>query len=198
MTHLLKRLTVLFATNLLLACASDTRVILLPEGAGKTSAVEIKGALGSQVLAAPYQTAVVDKFGQVALTTTDPLVVMDRYGAMMARLPPPAEQFLLYFESGGAELTLASKAQLPTILASARARKGGEIVVIGHTDRVGAVEANDALSLQRARTIRQLLVAQGFRPELIDAVGRGERAPIVPTADEIAEPQNRRAEIVVR
>jgi outer membrane protein OmpA-like peptidoglycan-associated protein len=29
-------------------------------------------------------------------------------------------------------------------------------------------------------------------------VGRGEREPVVPTDDEVAEPRNRRAEIVVR
>lgn len=192
------RLASLCSVALLQACAPATRVILLPEGAGKISAVEVKTAVGSQVLAAPYQTAEVDKNGQVALRVTDPLVVMERYGNMLARLPPPEEQFLLYFETGGAQLTALSQAQLPTILARARARKGGEIVVIGHTDRVGAVEANDALSLQRASTIRQLLVDQGFRAELIEAVGRGERAPVVPTADEVAEPQNRRAEILVR
>lgn len=192
------RLASLCSVALLQACAPATRVILLPEGAGKISAVEVKTAAGSQMLAVPYQTAVVDKNGQVALTTTDPLVVMDRYGAMMAQMPASEEQFLLYFETGGAQLTALSQAQLPTILARARARKGGEIVVIGHTDRVGAVEANDALSLQRASTVRQLLVEQGFRAELIEAVGRGERAPMVPTADEVAEPQNRRAEILVR
>ena len=198
MTRLLKCLASLCSASLLLACAPAARVILLPEGGGQASSVEVKSALGSQVLAAPYQTAEVDKYGQVALTITDPLVVMERYGTMLAQFPAPAEQFMLYFEVGGAQLTAQSLALLPGILTRAQARKGGEIIVIGHTDRVGALEANDALSLQRARTIRQLLVSQGFRPELIDAVGRGERAPMVPTADEVAEPQNRRAEIVVR
>jgi outer membrane protein OmpA-like peptidoglycan-associated protein len=198
MTRFFKSFAGLCSAALLVACAPAARVILLPEGGGKTSAVEVKTALGSQVLAAPYQTAEVGKNGQVALTATDPLVVMDRYGAMMARLPPAQEQFLLYFEPGGAQLTASSQAQLPAILERARARKGGEIIVTGHTDRVGAVEANDALSLQRARTIRQLLVGQGFHAELVEAIGRGERAPLVPTADEVVEPQNRRAEIVVR
>ena len=198
MTRLVKCLASWCSAGLLLACAPASRVILLPEGGGQTSSVEVKSALGSQVLAVPYQTAEVDKYGQMALTTTDPLVVMQRYGAMLAQLPAPAEQFLLYFEVGGAQLTAQSLALLPGILERAKARKGGEIIVIGHTDRVGAMEANDDLSLQRARAIRQLLVGQGFQPELIDAVGRGERAPMVPTADEVAEPQNRRAEIVVR
>jgi outer membrane protein OmpA-like peptidoglycan-associated protein len=190
--------SVLLLTGLLMACAPATRVILLPEGAGKHTAVDVKGALGTVSLTAPYQTAHVDKAGSVELTVTDPLVVMERHGALMVNMPAAAEQFLLYFEAGGAELTEASKAQLPAILARALARKGGEIIVIGHTDRVGTVPANDALSLERARAIRQMLVDQGFKPDLIDAVGRGERTPLVSTDDEVEEPRNRRTEIIVR
>lgn len=189
----------LAVTSALVACAvPSTRVILLPEGPGKTSAVEVKAASGTQRLSKPYETAEVDKAGQVALVASDPLVVMSRYGAILTQLPAKEEQFVLYFETGGAQLTADSQAQLPSILARARARKGGEIIVTGHTDRQGALEANDALSLQRARAIAQLLMAQGFASELIDAVGRGERAPLVPTEDEVAEPRNRRAEVVVR
>lgn len=193
-----KQVNVLALTALLMACAPATRVILLPEGAGKHTAVDVKGALGTVSLTAPYQTANVDKSGSVELSLTDPLVVMERYGAILANMPTAEEQFMLYFESAGAELTETSKTLLPTILERARARKGGEIIVIGHTDRVGAVPANDALSLARAKAIRQKFVDQGFKPELIDAVGRGERSPLVPTDDEVAEPQNRRAEIIVR
>ena len=189
---------VVLLTGLLMACAPATRVILLPDGAGKHTAVDVKTALATVSLTAPYQTAQVDQNGGIDLTVTDPLVVMERYGTMMTRMPAAEEAFLLYFELGGATLTEASKAQLPTILERAGARKGGEIIVIGHTDRVGTVPANDALSLERAQAIRQMLIDQGFKPDRIDAVGRGERTPLIPTDDEVAEPQNRRAEIIVR
>jgi outer membrane protein OmpA-like peptidoglycan-associated protein len=33
---------------------------------------------------------------------------------------------------------------------------------------------------------------------LIEARGRGEREPVVATEDEVAEPRNRRAEVLVR
>ena len=84
------------------------------------------------------------------------------------------------------------------ILVCNHARSGGEIVVVGHTDRQGAADANDALSLRRANAIRDLLIGKGFRPELVEAVGRGEREPVVPTDDDVPEPRNRRAEIFVR
>jgi outer membrane protein OmpA-like peptidoglycan-associated protein len=198
MNRCIKLMAGLLAAGLLGACAPASRVILLPEASGRSTAVEVKTAVASQVLASPYQTASVNTSGDLAISVTEARVVQERYGNLLAQKPPPDEQFLLYFEAGGAQLTAQSLALLPTILTHALARKGGEIIVAGHTDRVGSVEANDALSLQRAKAIRELFVAQGFKPDLVDAVGRGERAPLVPTEDEVAEPQNRRAEILVR
>ena len=89
-------------------------------------------------------------------------------------------------------------AALADVLARATERPGGEVIIIGHTDRVGSVESNDTLSLQRAQAVRQLVIDRGFDPNRVEAVGRGEREPAVQTADEVEEPKNRRAEIVVR
>ena len=198
MSRMLRLTTGLLATGLLWACAPASRVILLPEISGKPTAVEVKTGTTSQVLSVPYQTASVSTSGDLALGTTDPQVVQERYGSLLAQKPAAEEQFLLYFEPGGSQLTAASLAVLPTIVAQALARKGGEIIVVAHTDRVGSVPANDTLSLQRAKAVRELFVTQGFKPDLVDAVGRGERAPLVATEDEVAEAQNRRAEIIVR
>ena len=43
-----------------------------------------------------------------------------------------------------------------------------------------------------------LFIARGLKSELVDALGRGERAPALDRDDEVAEPQNRRAEVIVR
>jgi outer membrane protein OmpA-like peptidoglycan-associated protein len=77
-------------------------------------------------------------------------------------------------------------------------RPAAEVIAIGHTDRVGNAQQNDALSLQRAERARELLVRMGIPPARITTVGRGEREPLVPTDDEVAEPRNRRVEITVR
>ncbi len=73
-----------------------------------------------------------------------------------------------------------------------------EITVIGHTDRVGSLQDNDRLSLQRAQTVRDLLVKAGVDPAMITIAGRGEREPAVLTADEVPMAQNRRVEINLR
>ena len=46
--------------------------------------------------------------------------------------------------------------------------------MIGHTDRVGSVQFNDALSLRRAQKIRDDLVQLGVVAEQIQVAGRGE------------------------
>ena len=72
------------------------------------------------------------------------------------------------------------------------------MVVIGHSDRLASDEFNDRLSLQRAGRVREELVRLGIPPARIQPAGRGEREPLVPTADGVAEPRNRRVESNVR
>lgn len=184
--------------GLLSACAPATRVTLLPQASGAPSAVVVSTRQGQQVLAQPYQVAEVSRRGSIGLDTTNADAVRAEHPQLLALQPPPPEPFVLQFEPGSALLTAESQAQLPTVIARAQARAGGEIVITGHTDRQGSLEANDRLSLERAVAIRALLIERGFSASLIEAVGRGEREPVVPTEDEVVEPRNRRAEVLVR
>lgn len=79
------------------------------------------------------------------------------------------------------------------------------IVVTGHTDRLGTDSYNDTLSLERANVVRALLVSQGVEGARIRAIGMGKRQPVV-TDCEGAQPTpslvsclqpNRRVEIEV-
>jgi OOP family OmpA-OmpF porin len=69
------------------------------------------------------------------------------------------------------------------------------VEITGHTDRVGPRWYNHQLSEQRAIVARNVLVALGVRDDLIRIRAKGEDAPLVPTADDVNEPQNRRVEI---
>ncbi len=178
-------------------CAPATRVVLLPQPGTATGSVEVAAGGSSVLLSHPYQAAVVGTHG-VETEQLDAARVQRRYGQLLALQPPAVERFTLYFEPGGAQLTAESTAELSAVLKRANARPGGEIVVIGHTDRVGGLQANDALSLQRAEAIRELLIGNGFDAARIHAIGHGERAPRVDTADDMAEPRNRRVDIVLR
>ena len=72
------------------------------------------------------------------------------------------------------------------------------MLVVGHTDLVGTDALNDALARQRAESVRAELIRRGVAADAVQASGRGSREPAVPTAAGVAEPRNRRVEIVVR
>jgi hypothetical protein len=72
------------------------------------------------------------------------------------------------------------------------------VTVIGHTDTTGSAASNVELGLRRANVVRALLVDVGIDPAAIDVTSHGEATLLVPTADEVFEPKNRRVEISVR
>ncbi|MBX9817040.1 MAG: OmpA family protein, partial [Burkholderiaceae bacterium] len=137
----------------LVACAPLSRVTLLPDADGRSTAVQVQGASGAQQLDQPYAVAAVHRTGTVDRVQTTAEAVQQQFGALLSLQPPGAQRFVLQFEPGTATLTPDSQAQLPTILAQAQALPGGELVVVGHTDRTGSPQANDVLSLQRAQAV---------------------------------------------
>ena len=54
-----------------------------------------------------------------------------------------------------------------------------------------------ALSLRRAEAVKANMIKQGIPASAIVVIGKGESQPLVPTADGVREPQNRRVEIVI-
>jgi outer membrane protein OmpA-like peptidoglycan-associated protein len=99
---------------------------------------------------------------------------------------------------GSDELTEDSKAELPKVLAALRDRPVPDVLVVGHTDTMGETLGNDRLSAQRAERMKLHLVEIGIPADRIRVAGRGKRELLVPTADNVDEPRNRRVEIIVR
>lgn len=120
------------------------------------------------------------------------------YGEALAAEPPRPDRFVLYFETGTSTLTPASLALIDDVLAAVRRRTAPRVEAIGHADRVGPAGLNAALSLDRARLVRQRLAEAGVAEALIAIDSFGEADPVVPTPDETPEPLNRRVEIIVR
>lgn len=195
--NLIRWTSATLAASLCAACAPVDRVVLLPQP-NVSTAVTVGTASGNAVLDAPYAATEVSAKGELKRVDSSESEVKERYPELLRLQPPAPLKFTLRFLPGTSDLTPESAGELDTIIAAARDRAGGEIVIVGHTDRQGAADANDALSLRRANAIRDILTGKGFKPELVDAVGRGEREPVVPTDDDVAEPRNRRAEIIVR
>jgi OmpA-OmpF porin, OOP family len=59
----------------------------------------------------------------------------------------------------------------------------------GHTDRYGEADYNDALSLQRARTVREYMESIGIKANQTTVTGRGEREPLVQCSTLPPKPQ---------
>ena len=191
----------LATTVLLAACgAPGTRVVLLPQEDGSASAVVVRSRSGEQTLTKPYEraTARPNAPGAPVLDRVDPAQLKEQNPFLFDMVPPRSLRYTLYFDAGGATLTAASQQTIDELVAAARARPGGDIIVTGHTDTKGSGAFNDDLSRRRAQQIRQVLIEHQFPAARIEAVGRGERELLVPTADEVDEARNRRVTIEVR
>jgi outer membrane protein OmpA-like peptidoglycan-associated protein len=173
------------------------RVILLPSPDGKPSAVIVKRATGEQQLATPYQGLDLAA-GREQPTQYSETEVRQRYGGVMQAQPARPFSYTLFFNTGTTDLTAQSKAALNDVRQRIKGFPAAQVSVIGHTDRVGSSEANDALSLKRAAAIRDMLVQIGIPKDAIEVVGRGEREPLVQTGDGKSEERNRRVEIKLR
>jgi outer membrane protein OmpA-like peptidoglycan-associated protein len=183
----------------LAGCATPDRVILLPDDvSGRVGKIKVDGREGSTVLLDTAYGEARAGGGKLQSSTLDSGTVRRQFASELAGLPPRPKSYQLYFLNDSDQLTPDSRALLPAILQEVAQRPAPEVVVIGHTDRVGVLEYNDRLSLARAQAVRDQLVAQGFDKTLIVTAGRGEREPLVPTEDEVPEPKNRRVEISVR
>jgi OmpA-OmpF porin, OOP family len=170
----------------------------LPGKDGKTGALVVESEGQKQTLDKPYAAARVKNVGSVSALTTSEADVKQDFGPVLAAQPKRPVSFFLYFLADTDEFAPESKALVNQIFAEIARRPAPEIAIIGHTDRVGAQAYNDALSLRRAERCRDELLKLGIPKVRITVAGRGEREPEVPTADEVAEPRNRRVEISVR
>jgi outer membrane protein OmpA-like peptidoglycan-associated protein len=173
-------------------------VVVLPSADGHVGMVVVERRGERAVLNQAYAASrIVDGSAPQAqqLTIAE---VRSEFAGTLAALPERPESFLVYFQEGTDELTEESRVEFEKILVELRERAAPDVVVIGHTDRLAADDYNDRLSLQRAQRVREELTRLGIPPGRIQAAGRGEREPLIPTADGVAEPRNRRVEINVR
>ena len=74
---------------------------------------------------------------------------------------------------------------------------GGKFRIEGHTDTVGTMDGNRALSEARAKAVADYL-ATTYRvdPGKLQAVGLGEEGLLIKTPNQTPEPRNRRVVIV--
>ena len=108
-----------------------------------------------------------------------------------------ARTFLVFFDWSKADLTDRAR-QIIGEAASSRGAGVTRIEVNGFTDRSGPSDYNMQLSVRRANAVAAELVRRGVPRNEIVTRGFGEENNLVPTADGVREPQNRRVEIILK
>jgi len=189
-----------FALALLLVASCSSRqslFVVLPNPDGSSGAVTIEDGQKSVVLDQPYAAGEV-RGGVAAPVKVDQAQVRQIFGHALAAQPILPSHFVLYFEKGSDILTPKSQVQYRDVFSDIQRRSVYEVEVIGHTDTLGNPPHNQQLSMSRAEMIRDRLVKDGLNPKSISVAGRGQLDLAVVTADQVAEPRNRRVEITVR
>jgi outer membrane protein OmpA-like peptidoglycan-associated protein len=174
--------------------------VLIEDPGGTVGSITVGNKEGSQTISQPRLAS------QVADAATPPAApetmseeeIKRIFGAALSALPQLPVTIILYFKNGSTGFTDESAKSLPSVLATVDARKSKEIIVVGHTDRVGTKQDNYALSRNRAQRVKEILVSKGIDPHAVAIYWHGEDAPLIKTRDEVAEPRNRRAEVTVR
>jgi outer membrane protein OmpA-like peptidoglycan-associated protein len=177
-----------------------TLVVLLPDpDAGTTGRATVSNKAGSVDLGNAREATIVSAGkGPAPVTTMSEAEVEKEFGSLLSSLPPPPQNFTLYFQFESDELTPESRALVPEVLKVAKSRPVPEVTVTGHTDTTGSRPANLELGMKRAMTVRALLTDAGLDPAVIEVASHGESVLLVNTPDNTYEPRNRRVEITIR
>jgi outer membrane protein OmpA-like peptidoglycan-associated protein len=107
----------------------------------------------------------------------------------------PAREFMVFFDFDKSNLTPEARDIVSAAVKTAKDRGPVRIVVTGHTDTVGSLRYNQALSERRANSVKAEMVKQGMDGTMIATIGKSFTDPLIQTGPGVREPQNRRAVI---
>lgn len=104
----------------------------------------------------------------------------------------------IFFDTGKSDLKNESIAEVENIQELLKSNPVLKVQINGHTDNTGNAASNKALSLKRATSVVDYLVAHGVDPSRLSAKGFGADRPIVSNDDETGGREiNRRTEIEI-
>jgi outer membrane protein OmpA-like peptidoglycan-associated protein len=115
-----------------------------------------------------------------------------------APTPAPSRTYLVFFDWDKATLSDRARQIISEAATNSTHVQYTRIEVNGYTDLSGTPQYNQGLSVRRAQAVAGELVRDGVPQSAIDIHGFGETHPLVPTAQGVREPQNRRVEIIIR
>jgi outer membrane protein OmpA-like peptidoglycan-associated protein len=103
----------------------------------------------------------------------------------------------LRFGSRSATLSQGATKTIDDLAATLRAYPSSHVRVDGYTDGVGDGDANQKLSEERARAIKEALISKGIAGSRIETMGSGPRRHVASDDSNRGRTLNRRSEVVL-
>ncbi|MBC7438823.1 MAG: OmpA family protein [Flavobacterium sp.] len=101
------------------------------------------------------------------------------------------------FDTSKSTLTSSAKTNLDKLVAVFNEYPDTNIVIYGYTDNTGKIEFNQALSEQRANSVKSYLISKGIVASRFTATGMGIADPIATNETPEGRSQNRRVEFAI-
>jgi outer membrane protein OmpA-like peptidoglycan-associated protein len=101
------------------------------------------------------------------------------------------------FRTGGSSLNAGGTAQLAKLAVFLNKYPDRTVLIEGHTDSVGSIDSNQALSQRRADAVKAYLVEQSIAGTRLTASGKGAGSPIGDNSSATGRQQNRRVEVII-
>lgn len=101
------------------------------------------------------------------------------------------------FDTGSSIVQPEYVAEIAKVARSLNENPASTVLVVGHTDNVGATDYNQALSERRAAAVAQILTSNGVAAARVGTAGRGYSQPVASNDTPGGRAQNRRVEIII-
>jgi outer membrane protein OmpA-like peptidoglycan-associated protein len=146
------------------------------------------GALGGYV----WSRQMEDKKRQMEAATAGTGTQVSQTADNQLKLSIPDD---ISFATGKSDIQPRLKPILEQFAQGVNQQASMEVKIVGHTDNTGSDAINQPLSVRRAESARDYLVARGVAASRISTEGRGSREPIADNATEAGRARNRRIDI---
>ncbi len=157
------------------------------------------GATGAPVLTAP-ETADAETDAEIQTPGPAPVIASRNGTPLLSELQTDGRAVLddLAFATGSSALEARSFPSLIELAAWLNSDPESRVVLVGHSDAVGDLDTNVALSRARARAVVQRLIeAHNVPSGQLRAEGIGYLAPLASNATERGRAVNRRVEVIL-
>ena len=148
-----------------------------------------------QILDTSYIASIAQRNPQMAPAAMPVFSKADRVDSIVSR-----RAWNINFDTGKATFSPEAKSELEQLMRDLLVAGNTLVEVHGHTDNVGAADANMNLSEQRSFAVKQFLEAQSsvsFPEGRVRVFAHGQQNPVAPNATPEGRAKNRRVEIVL-